>query len=157
MRLFLLPISTRRSLIYCEPLSRSLPTSQQSYSERLIAKANETWAAWEKDPDSTLNWKKRTTEWGNMMFRKIPFEEWSLKSVPPRRTEQRKGQGGGTAAGQDQKVVVEFPGLYQRLCKDSVIHSMKNLVQQRQGLHRKRMWWSLLGMPATIPFAIVPM
>lgn len=164
MRLFLLPISTRRTLLYCEPPSRTLPTTQQTYSERAIAKANETWAAWEQDTSSILSWKKRTTAWGNMMFRRIPFEEWGLKSVPPLKKASSQHEAGGNgvnvsgaAARQGRRVEVQFPGLYQGLCKDSVNQTLRALATERQGLHKGRMRWSIVGMPLTIPFALVPM
>ena len=148
MRLFLLPISTRRSLLYCEPLSRGAPQARQSWSEWGISKANGTWAAWEKDTDSILAWKKRATTWGNMMFRRIPFEEWSLKSIPPLK---RKDVSAGP-----KRVEVHFPSLYQGLCKDSVDRTLKNIATERQGLHKGRMWGSAFAMPFMAPFALVP-
>lgn len=86
MRIFLLPISTRRTLIYCDRVQTQLKsagvgaggggttTSQPSIPDRIVRKANETWAEWE---NSETRWKKRLTVLGNeYVFSRIPFEEW---------------------------------------------------------------------------------
>ena len=155
MRLLLLPISTRRSLIFCEKTANHVPTSQQSYMDRITNKANMTWADWEK---ADGGWKKKLTQYGNMMFRRIPFEEWGLKSIP-----QRKPTNSKTSAAQVDKklenpVEVIYPGLFQGLTgQDGVRQVLKRIATERQELHRKRMWYSMIGMPLTIPFALVPM
>lgn len=164
MRLWLLPISTRRTLIYCEPLANAVPTAKQSYLDRAVNKANTTWAAWEKDEKSTLDWKKKTTSYGNMMFRRIPFEEWGLKSIPPLRsgstTAREDGNGtpvSGTRPASGERINVSFPALYQGLCKEPVMDLLKRLATERQVLHRNRLVGSVVGMPLTIPFGLIPM
>ena len=170
MRLYLLPISTRRTLLYCEPLSHAAPVEKQSYIDRGVAKANTYWADWEKDTKSPLDWKKRVTTYGNMMFRRIPFEEWGLKSVPPlkKRDKDPASSGVPTAGGVvttgdkgpegrlGKRVEVHYPGVYQALCHDSVLATIKRAANERRGLHRKRMWWSAVGMPITLPIGLLP-
>jgi len=80
MRIFLLPISTRRTLIYCERAHGQLgsggpsQTWISSQTDRIVNKANETWANWENAPGG---WKKKLTGYGNeYVFSRISFEEW---------------------------------------------------------------------------------
>lgn len=147
MRLFLLPISTRRSLIYCERIAQTVNVSERTYLDRITTKANETWVSWEKS-DSKV--KKSVTEWGNKVFRRIPFEEWGLKTIPSlsetRRTAELAGQ---------VRIEVLFPG--QFLKEPKVMETLEKLATERQALHRKRMWWSIVGLPISAPFGLVPM
>lgn len=163
MRLCLLPISTRRTLIYCEPLANTVPKGKQSWLDWTVNKSNTTWAAWEKNTDSIWGWKRKTTTYGNMMFRRIPFEEWGLKSIPPLRSARSKrredGQGtpvSGSKPSPGERIDVAFPALYQGLCKESVMDLLKRLSTERQVLHRSRMTWSIIGMPLSAPFALLP-
>ena len=148
MRLFLLPISTRRTLLYCEPLSRGTSAVQQSYLDKAVNKANTTWAAWESSNSSI---KLKITEWGNKMFRRIPFEEWGLKTIPG----APKAEVEGSIA---RKVwEVKYPSLYQGLAGEPVMKTLQRLATERQPFHKQRALWCFAGMPCTIPFALLPM
>ena len=89
MRLFLLPISTRRSLIYCEKLHEKAP-KDRSYYDKITLKANETWVAWEKDEKAIWDWKKKVTFYGNQALKRIPYEEWGLKTIPALTAKRRQ-------------------------------------------------------------------
>lgn len=78
MRLFLIPISTRRALIYARPLSKEL-SRESSFTDRITTKAAETWAKWE---EADKGWRKHLVTWGNKVQQQIAFEEWGLKSIP---------------------------------------------------------------------------
>ncbi|KAI9671648.1 MAG: hypothetical protein M1831_003176 [Alyxoria varia] len=149
MRLYLLPISTRRVLLYCEPRSHSAPATQ-TWTDKIVSKANSTWADWEKDNKAIFNWKQRTTSYGNMMFRRIPFEEWGLKSIPPLR-KRKDGQLGEHAV-----VEVRYPGLYHGLCQESVMDMLRRMSAERKSLHTQRMWYSIAALPLTIPVGLLP-
>ena len=146
MRLFLLPISTRRSLIYCQRLNRQL-FEQQNYVDKITSKATTTWVKWEK---FEKGWQKQVTTYGNKIFQRIPYEEWGLKSIPPlsarRKAEELKGI---------EEVPISFPKSY--INQESVLNLLQKLATERQALHRKWMWGSLIGMPITAPFALIPM
>ena len=146
MRLFLLPISTRRSLLYCEKLHEKA-ASNRSYLDRATNKASETWAAWEKDQKAILNWKKKVTFYGNQALKRIPYEEWGLKTLPALTTRRKKEL-------QDEKISILFPGLYLR--EERVPSILQKLATSRQAKHKKRMIWSIIAMPFTIPFALIP-
>lgn len=148
MRLFLLPISTRRSLIYCERMHEKL-ASDRTILDRITNKANETWASWEKDDKSWKRWKKTLTVYGNKALRRIPYEEWGLKTIPPLTAKRRQAELEGK-----EKVEVIFPGLFLR--NEKVPGMLQQLATERQALHRKRMIWSIIGMPLSAPFMLVP-
>ncbi|KAF2204063.1 hypothetical protein GQ43DRAFT_429286 [Delitschia confertaspora ATCC 74209] len=148
MRLFLLPISTRRSLIYCEKLHEKVST-EHTYLDKLTNKASETWAAWEKDSAAIGNWKKKVTIYGNLALKRIPYEEWGLKSMPALTAKRRKSIEEG-----NEKVQVLFPGLYMKEGRVPVI--LKELAMQRQALHKKNLVWSVVAMPFTVPFMLIP-
>lgn len=140
MRLFLLPISTRRTLIYCEKATSGTP---QSLSDRIINKASTTWTGWEK---AESGWQKQLTRYGNQLFRRIPFEEWGLKTLPPLSQQ--------TSTNPSQLKVL-YPSLFMQTSKVPV--TLDQIATERQGFHRKKLIWSVVAMPFSIPFALVPM
>lgn len=145
MRLFLLPISTRRSLIYCQQINKQLNIEKQSYVDRIISQPSRTWLSWEK---AEKGWKKAVTSYGKKLFKRLPYEEWGLKSIPPLSATQKLGG--------DQKALVEYP---QSVIADA---SMKDAVksfaaEERQKFHMKWLLASFLGMPIVAPFSAVPM
>lgn len=148
MRLFLLPISTRRSLIYCERLAEK-PGEKRSLLDRGSMKANEIWVGWEKDTKSPFNWKKRVTVYGNHILKHIPYEEWGLKTLPALTARRKKDIVEGR-----ERYTVLFPGLY--LQQERVPTILRQLAQERQAMHRSKMIWSIVGMPFTAPFMLIP-
>ena len=147
MRLFLLPISTRRTLIYCERVQHQpTPGQKPPISERIITKASETWAKWER---AEKGWQKQLTVQGNRFLRRIPYEEWGLKSIPPATKKRLENLDNGKL-----KFECLYPGAF--LKGSRVPEVLKALATERQALHRKRMWISISLLPITIPFAAVP-
>jgi hypothetical protein len=149
MRLFLLPISTRRSLLYCEKLHEKA-VSERTYFDKIQIKANETWAAWEKDEKSPLSWKKKVTFYGNQALKRIPYEEWGLKTMPALTAKRKSAIVEGR-----EKYEVMYPGLF--LKPDKVPELLHKLAKERQAMHRRKMIWSIVGMPISAPFALIPM
>jgi len=145
MRLFLLPISTRRTLIYCQRLNVTT-TEKQSWLDKGTTKAANLWAGWEKKESG---WQKKVVDYGNQALKRIPYEEWGLKSIPPlskrKETEELSGK---------EKVEVSFPSTL--IPQDSVLELLRTLGTERQGLHKSRMIYSFIGMPISAPFALVP-
>lgn len=149
MRLFLLPISTRRSLIYCEKLHEKA-VSERTILDRVQIKANETWAAWEKDEKAPLAWKKKVTFYGNQALKRIPYEEWGLKTIPALTAKRKSAIVEGR-----EKYEVMYPGLYLR--SERVPELLRKLATERQSMHRRKMIWSIAAMPLSAPFALIPM
>jgi len=140
MRIFLLPISTRRTLLYCERIESS---SKQTWTDRIINRTSKTWSQWER---AEKGWQKTLTVWGNSVLNRIPFEEWGLKSLPTlSRTTQE--QAGPTK--------VLYPSMFMQPA--SVATALRNMATERQSFHRRNLFWSSVIMPFTIPFTVVPM
>lgn len=152
MRLFLLPISTRRTLLYCERAAPKVAAGVSNsnntppLSERIIDRASQTWLGWEK---AEKGWQKQITTYGNKLFRRIPFEEWGLKSIPPATKSRLEAVDSGALSFQ-----CLYPGAFLR--GDTVSSLLQKLATERQALHRRRMYNCILWMPITIPFTLVP-
>ncbi|KAF7113697.1 hypothetical protein CNMCM5793_003053 [Aspergillus hiratsukae] len=145
MRLFVVPISTQRALIYSRPLSRDI-AKELSVLDRVTNKAAETWAKWE---EADKGWKKHLVTWGNKVQQRIPFEEWGLKSIPSLKAQRRLDKSFET-----KKVDVLFPG--NAIKADKLRTILRKIATERQDLHRKKMWWSLIAAPFTAPIALIP-
>lgn len=145
MRLFLLPISTKRTLLYCERLNQQLP-NEQTYVDKATDRVSAIWVKWEKHEKG---WQKTLTQYGNKLFARIAFEEWGLKSIPPLSARRRADELEGK-----ERVHVAFPT--SLIKHESVSGVMRRLGTERQALHKRMMLWSIVGMPITAPVALIP-
>ncbi|KAM0258119.1 hypothetical protein ACHAQJ_004025 [Trichoderma viride] len=149
MRLYLLPVSTRRTLLYGTRLNTASSASahDRSYIDRGAAFAARKWAQWEK---MERGWQRKVVDYGNHAFRRIPYEEWGLKSVPPlsarRRDEELRGS---------DKVELVFPPV--AIPEHKAEGVLRKLATERQALHRQRLLWCFVGMPITAPLGLVPL
>ncbi|KAM3439449.1 hypothetical protein MY4824_002724 [Beauveria thailandica] len=152
MRLFLVPVSTRRTLLYAQRLGVTTKgQGSASLLDKGVAFAARTWAGWEK---KEKGWQRKVVGYGNYAFRRIPFAEWGLKSVPPlsARLRAEELQGGGDGDG--GRVEVVFP---RSVIPEAEVENVaRRLATERQPIHRRQMMWCLVGMPITLPFALVP-
>jgi len=102
--------------------------------------------SWEKKESG---WQKKIVEYGNAALRKIPYEEWGLKSIPPlsarRKSEELSGK---------EEVEVSFPSTL--IPENTVSEVLRKLGTERQKLHKSRMIYCIIGMPITAPIAILP-
>lgn len=147
MRIFLLPVSTRRTLLYCERMQTQLAGgAKPPVQDRIVNKVATTWSSWEKHEKG---WQKKVTVYGNEMFKRIPFEEWSLKSLPTANEARMKEASSGHV-----KYECLYPAAFINEAKVSEI--LSKIATERQELHRKRMIACLTFAPFTIPFALVP-
>lgn len=145
MKLFLVPITRRRSLIYAQQLGK-LATGKPSLLDRITSKAAITWQQWE---NGDKKWQRTLFEAGNKALRRIPYEEWGLKSIPTLSSRQKQAEI------QDAKISVIYPpSVIQGGDVPSII---QRLATERAALHRSRLLWSIIGMPIVAPFALVPL
>lgn len=149
MRLFILPISTKHNLIYCERIRQHLPTNEKAtYIDKLSRKAATTWLTWEQH---NKGWQKVVTTYGNKLFQNLPHEEWGLKSIPPLRVRRNSYKVNGKDATR-----LEFPS--SLIKEDAVMESLRYFGgKAKYAYHTKFMWGSIIGMPISAPFAVIPM
>ncbi|KAJ3579947.1 hypothetical protein NPX13_g614 [Xylaria arbuscula] len=145
MRLFLLPISTRRTLLYCQKL-QALPSEKQPWVDKITLRAAKLWADWEKKESG---WQKSVVKYGNTALRRIPYEEWGLKSVPTLSARRREEE----ILGKEKHHLI-FP--QSVIPAERAPEVLRVLATEREGLHRSRMIWCFIGMPISAPFALVP-
>lgn len=147
MRIFLLPLSTRQSLIYCHRLAtKPSATDKFSIVDWVQRKATNTWADWE---GAEKGWKKTIVTYGNKGFKRIPYQEWGLKSFPPSTPDLQAQQ-----VTDGLKFDVIFPGNVMN--KDDVPKILARLANERKTLHWNRFIGSMIAIPFTVPFAIIP-
>ncbi|KAL4780867.1 mitochondrial K+-H+ exchange-related-domain-containing protein [Aspergillus varians] len=146
LRLFVVPISTRRALIYARLLRKDV-SKERSILDRITDKAAETWAKWE---EADKGWKMHLVSWGNRVQQRIPYEEWGLKSIPSLTSQRRIDESHGT-----KRVDVLFPG--NAIKEEKLLPMLHKLSKERQELHRRRMWWSFIAAPLTAPVALIPL
>jgi len=170
MRVFLLPISSRRAFVYCDkkftsPISALLKATPAQAGtpvanpkpwyldiDQVTNKAATTWTDWEQAKESTFDWKRRTTTLGNALLRRIPYEEWSLKSFPSLTDKLKTKYDSSTNL---EPIHVLFPS--KAFNETDVIPSLKRLATEKQARHRSLMIGSAIGAPLTLPFAAIPM
>ena len=185
MRLYLLPISNRQYLLYCQRLTSNSATTGKpaSFADRITKKATNTWVEWERRESG---WQKKVTDYGNTLFQRLPYQEYGLKSVPPltqagkdawlkklsglpeaeattetaNHNEQSHTSGRGNAyvdnTEDEHTVELRYPeGMFERPKVWEAIRTQGS--NATQGFHSKWLLASLVGMPITAPFALVPM
>ena len=145
MRIFLLPLTTRQALIYCQKITQK-PAAQLSIVDRVTKRAADTWAKWEA---AEKGWQKSLVKYGNRAFQRIPYQEWGLKSFPPSNPTIQ-----AEAITAEKKYDVLYRG--NIIKKDDVPKIMSRLARERKTLHWNRFVGSMMGLPFTIPFALVP-
>ena len=146
MRIFLLPLTTRQALVYCQKAGPK-PGVTKSYAERITSKATDTWAKWER---AEKGWQKTVVGYGNKALQRIPYQEWGLKSFPPTNPNLQAEQ-----VTDAKRFEVVYPGNVMN--QEDVPKVLARLAKERKQLHFKRFWGCLIGMPFTIPFALIPM
>lgn len=115
--------------------------------EKATKRAANLWASWEKKESG---WQRKVVDLGNKALKRIPYEEWGLKSIPPLSARRRENELSGK-----EKVEVLFPPAL--IPQNKVSEVLRILGTERESLHKSRMIYSFIGMPLSIPFALVPM
>jgi Mitochondrial K+-H+ exchange-related len=88
MRILLLPLTRRHTLLYAQRLTENESNKPSPWVTWALQKAQKTWADWGK---SDTKWKSKTVETGNKLLDKIDWEEYALKTVhDPKTTTSEK-------------------------------------------------------------------
>lgn len=144
MRIFLLPLTTRQALVYCQRVAK--PLEQRSYIDKAQIKVTDTWAKWEK---AEKGWQKWVVTNGNRALQRIPYQEWGLKSFPSSTADLQAKQ-----ITDEKKFDVVYPGNFMK--EADVPKVLGRLARERKQLHFNRFIGSLVAIPFTIPFALIP-
>ena len=163
MRLIVLPLSRNRALLYCQTLHLPKVRSKPRLDEKLVAKATQTWHSFEK---SDTKWKQKIVQFANFALERIPYTEWALKTVPPLNTFQRKLEGkdahvkpteivqSGLSASDLEPIEVVYPSTAMSL--DQAKAQLATLASRGLKTHRTHMLYCLVGIPLTLPVALIP-
>ncbi|NWN33552.1 hypothetical protein GY663_30710, partial [Klebsiella michiganensis] len=89
------------------------------------------------DPKAIWDWKRKVTFYGNHALKRIPYEEWGLKTIPPLTARRKHEIRTGTA-----HYEVLFPGRY--LPQDRVPTLLHRLAKEKQNMHRTKLIWSVV-------------
>ncbi|GAK62275.1 uncharacterized protein PAN0_001d0474 [Moesziomyces antarcticus] len=137
--------------------------SKPPLSTRLLNKASAFWIDLGRtDQTSTFDWKRRTYVLGERLMDRIEYQEWALKGIDPAmgplRHESKAKQADVAAADTGIPKLDHIPLLYppSLLEPQRLLKSLKNLTDHRTPHHYRRFWYCVVGMPITIPFALVP-
>lgn len=146
MRLFLIPLSPGKSLLYCKKVELGAGV-KATLGDRIAEKTTRIWQQWEK---AERGWKRHVVVWGDKMLQRIPYQEWGLKSVPPLSSRR---------SAQELAAQMPLELLFPRnvLRESRVLAELRTLATERQELHRRRMLWSFVMAPLTLPIALIPL
>ena len=78
MRILLLPLTQRQTLIFAQRLTENVRNRPSPWVKWVMQRTQKTWSDWGK---SDTTWKKKTVETGNKLLDRIDWEEYSLKTV----------------------------------------------------------------------------
>lgn len=169
MRLIVLPLSVKRSMVYCQWNSLPAARSKPRIDDRLVKRAT---VAWNNFASSERKWKQTIVSWANVAMEKIPYDEWSLKTIPAKtavlRRLKTKDENDGSAphasrTGVDSNNLSEadleaIPVLYpsSAMSSSGVLSRLVTLGNSGISHHNKYFWLSAIGAPLTLPVALIP-
>src|SRR6266496_3624262 len=88
MRILLLPLTRRHTLLFAQRLTENASNKPSPWLSWVMKKTQKTWSEWGR---SETKWKLKTVATGNKLLDKIDWEEYSLKTVhDPKTTTTKK-------------------------------------------------------------------
>jgi hypothetical protein len=78
MRILLLPLTRRQTLLFAQRLTENPLNKPSPWLTWIMRKTQKTWSDWGK---SETKWKSKTVATGNKLLAKIDWEEYSLKTI----------------------------------------------------------------------------
>ncbi|PWZ02628.1 hypothetical protein BCV70DRAFT_196871 [Testicularia cyperi] len=137
-------------------------TSGVPFTTRMLNKASAFWIDLGRtDQTSTFDWKRRTYTAGEKLMDRIEYQEWALKGIDPALGPHLMSKESKEIQDKDHNGIPKLnhiPLLYPPsfLKPEPLLSSLKNLTDHRTPHHYRRFWYCVVGMPITIPFALVP-
>lgn len=165
MKLIFLPLTVRRSLIFCEKQTTPLVRSKPKLDERIASKAGKIWSNFEA---SDKKWKLKIVKWTGKLLDTVPFEENGLRTVPPRNTYMRKLKTSDSHISERQAIQEDvthhlepFELLYPHSAAgftsfESASNKLKTVIARAKQTHIRQALLCFVGLPLTLPFAINP-
>lgn len=147
MKLLLLPlrdVTSKKLFLYGTALKAEGEISP-SVSDRIVNKAASTWLSWEA---AEKGWKKKIVELGNKAITRIDYREHSLKSIMSERAYRRYYPNSLTSP-----VQLNHP---KAVDKSFITSELKTLAREGHPRHRQWFIYSLVLMPFTAPFMLIP-
>lgn len=168
MRLLIVPLTTKQAFVYCQhtaaPAAAAAIKVKPRLDDRLAERAVKLWTSWETSP---TKWKQSIVRYTNILLEKIPYEEYSLKSIPSRRSilkqvqelEQKKRDQQTTSSGtlkEPCKHLIEVVYPPSAITQSRAHEVLKSLAHNGVQTHLKYMLISLGVAPLTLPFVLIP-
>jgi Mitochondrial K+-H+ exchange-related len=133
MRILLLPLTRRHTLLYGQRLTTNESNRPSPWVTWIATKTQKTWLEWGK---SKTRWKQKTVGLGNKLLARIDWEEYSLRTIPdPRSTMTEKvswsqfssfwqrilikGSGGTSDMGKGESNKRDHKGICEEAAADS--------------------------------------
>lgn len=183
MRLVAIPLARLRpgaqpvATFVAQRLPSSTTTSRYSSHAklplftRLLARASDFWLGLGRDGQepgkklAVFDWKRRTFAAGEKLMDRIEYEEWALKAIDPvfgpslkhatpEQNQQQQQHQTPSQSTSRQTVSLLYPPTL--ITSASLLTSLSSLTARRTPHHRSRLVWCIIGMPLTIPFALIP-
>lgn len=167
-----IPITTHRSYIFCNHKPSFLKGGQTlpfyvKIETKLTGLANK---GWEKLKNSKVSVNQKVVTLAKKLLDTIPYDESCLQSFPAKRVMVREineehlkelpktmvtgsVEDHNISADQLKPIPVYHPRFQDALAVLSQMHLFKD---QFGSYHRRWAFWSAIGIPITLPFALVP-
>ncbi|KAF7583182.1 Mitochondrial K+-H+ exchange-related family protein [Clavispora lusitaniae] len=168
------PITTHVSYIYCNHKSALLGTSQMARLPQIVKLENKlvnvVTKGWDKLTNSKSNINRTIVRWVRRLLSSVPYTENCLRSFPSKSSMIREINdehlaslpravvtsdiGKGTVSLDQLKPIPVYHPRFQE--PQAILDQMHRFRDSLGARHRKLAIWSAIGIPLTLPFALVP-
>ena len=191
MRFVVVPLSTKNAFIFCQqrvappilvksqaltnriassnsnnPDAATLPVrNTPRIDDRIVDKAQQIWGSWERSP---ARWKQAIVRWANVALEKIPYDEYSLKSIPSKSRVLKKIEDNNQSAHVSIKHLEKIQHNVDNIHPVEVLYPARVFSQQQsldimrrlavvgEQQHWKYFLVSLGLSPLTLPLSLLP-
>lgn len=157
IHLVAIPITTHRAFVYCRH-QKALTGNKPSLNSKVTEWGHR---AWSKLESSELKVNVKTVEIVNKLLEKIPWEETCLRSVPSQSSIVRElchiegAKEAEEKRGSYKPIPVYYPS--SLIPETTIFNQLSAYAKDGYSRHLKYLVYSLLGIPLTIPFILLPL